>query len=677
MTLFSDSKPANNQTDVSSSQPAVRGRTRVAVLGGGLGALTSVYELLAPPGAKDRYEITVYAMGHRLGGKCASGRDAHVANRVLEHGLHVWFGCYHQGFRFIRDVFEELPENVALERDWTRVFCPHRSVELWDRQADQWSAWRLEFPDNSLSPGRSTPLDDLPSLVRALLKWIATFFEMALVPEEQRTTLRSSVQALVGNVIRGGVTGMMKLLTIGVERLIHGRPAPWIRRIRQRLSTAWQRSNPDEGTRRFWIMADLALTVLAGIAQDRVLTRGIDPLENQDFRAWLAKHGASTLTLEAAPIRVVYDMMFAYEEGDRRRPNASAGTMMLSILRMLFAYAGSFSYKMATGMGDAVLAPLYEVLLRKGVRFRFFHRVELLTPTEDGRDLGRITLVRQATLRSEPYRPFIEVHGRLCWPETPRYEQLVEGEELQRVNLERPSDPWPGVERICLEAGRDFEEVILGIPVGGLQRIAGPLAAQRPEWRAMLKGLGTVATVSAQLWMNRSGDALRPGVGRRAPLTGGHAGTFDTWAEMSHLAPVENWPQAPASIHYGCAPFPESQTSAPLGSLLTDYLEEHGPTLWPGTGRRFDDGVLIDLKEGTGSERVDAQYLRLNHEGSDRYVQSLVGTSALRLPPDRSGFGNLWLAGDWTRTQFNLGSVESTVRSAMACAAGLRAKVGA
>ena len=40
---------------------------------------------------------------------------------------------------------------------------------------------------------------------------------------------------------------------------------------------------------------------------------------------------------------------------------------------------------MRAGMGETVIAPLYEVLRRRGVRFEFFHRVERLELSADQR----------------------------------------------------------------------------------------------------------------------------------------------------------------------------------------------------------------------------------------------------------------------------------------------------
>ena len=41
-----------------------------------MAGLVAAYELSRPPELRARYEVTVYQLGWRLGGKLASGRDA-------------------------------------------------------------------------------------------------------------------------------------------------------------------------------------------------------------------------------------------------------------------------------------------------------------------------------------------------------------------------------------------------------------------------------------------------------------------------------------------------------------------------------------------------------------------------------------------------------------------------
>ena len=78
---------------------------RVAILGGGAGAMTAAM-WLSTRGWRNRFEsITVYQMGWRLGGKGASGRGVH--DRIEEHGLHVWLGFYDNAFRTLAACYDE------------------------------------------------------------------------------------------------------------------------------------------------------------------------------------------------------------------------------------------------------------------------------------------------------------------------------------------------------------------------------------------------------------------------------------------------------------------------------------------------------------------------------------------------------------------------------------------
>jgi uncharacterized protein with NAD-binding domain and iron-sulfur cluster len=63
-------------------------REKIVILGGGMAALTTAFELTNAKDWQERFEsITVYQLGWRLGGKGASGRGPHA--RIEEHGLHL------------------------------------------------------------------------------------------------------------------------------------------------------------------------------------------------------------------------------------------------------------------------------------------------------------------------------------------------------------------------------------------------------------------------------------------------------------------------------------------------------------------------------------------------------------------------------------------------------------
>src|ERR1041384_3669867 len=83
-------------------------KERVVILGGGVSAITAAYWLTNQPDWQNRYDVTVYQMGWRLGGKCGSGRNRKVADRIEEHGLHILLGFYENTFRTLRHCYREL-----------------------------------------------------------------------------------------------------------------------------------------------------------------------------------------------------------------------------------------------------------------------------------------------------------------------------------------------------------------------------------------------------------------------------------------------------------------------------------------------------------------------------------------------------------------------------------------
>ncbi len=75
-------------------------KEKIAILGGGIGALTTAFYLSHTQELRDRYELSVHQVGWRLGGKLNSVRNLEPGKnkRNEEHGLHVWFGFYENAF---------------------------------------------------------------------------------------------------------------------------------------------------------------------------------------------------------------------------------------------------------------------------------------------------------------------------------------------------------------------------------------------------------------------------------------------------------------------------------------------------------------------------------------------------------------------------------------------------
>ena len=103
-------------------------------------------------------------------------------------------------------------------------------------------------------------------------------------------------------------------------------------------------------------------------------------------------------------IGALYDTMFQYCEGDRARPSYGAGTAAQVVMRMLGGYKGDAVWKANAGLGEALIAPLYEMLRARGVRFAFFHKLEKIELTPDREAIARLVFARQADI-SESFEP--------------------------------------------------------------------------------------------------------------------------------------------------------------------------------------------------------------------------------------------------------------------------------
>src|SRR5579864_6831166 len=145
-------------------------KERIVILGGGVGAMSAAFELTSIPNWQDRYEIVVYQMGWRLGGKGASGRDQNYADRIYEHGLHLWMGFYENAFRQIRDAYTEWNAKAyqpkPLWKDYTEAFSPQNYAVPMERMEQKWRPWVLQFPKNRWQPGQ-----DVPGLKQPLDLW--------------------------------------------------------------------------------------------------------------------------------------------------------------------------------------------------------------------------------------------------------------------------------------------------------------------------------------------------------------------------------------------------------------------------------------------------------------------------------------------------------------------------
>lgn len=701
---------------------------KVAILGGGVGAMTAAFCLTEQPGWRNRFEITVYQMGWRLGGKGASGRNADYGERIEEHGLHIWFGFYDNAFSVMQKAYGELnrPPGAPLAT-WQDAFKPQHFVTLMELVNGQWKTWPIDTPIKPGEPGHGNESIGLWAMATTAFAWIRMWLDDlrhaiddAALPAPPVSSgahpdwlhrlaaeVEQDVEHLAADAKHVAQALHDFVASLPEDLSQHDEAHRDLMRSTLRGLRSWlwdavlQKLEGNDTLRRLYICIDLAATSLIGMIEDGVFVHGFDVINDIDFYAWLTKHGANVrYTVHSAPVRGFYDLVFAYEDGDFDRPNIEAGTMLRGMMKVAFAYHGGIMWKMQAGMGDTVFTPLYQVLKARGVTFKFFHKVEELLPADDGSmsvDAIRLTRQVDVTRGADHYDPLVDVKGLACWPSTPNYGQIVAEQaallQSGNVNLESNWTNWPELyeqafgqplPQVTLQRGRDFDLVVFGISVEGVRQLCPQLVARSPALQTMTTTVKTVATQAYQVWLNQ--DVHQIGWTSYAsdgevPVVSAFSEPFDTWAAMDQLLVREDWqpPFIPKNVSYFCSALPMVNYPPPSDHQFPDrcdatvkqgamnQLTQQVHWLWPSvaTAVSFDWQVLVDPQGRSGEQRFDAQYWRANIDPSERYVLSVVDSTAARLPSDGSGFANLYLAGDWLRTGLNAGCVECAVMGGM------------
>ena len=691
---------------------------RVAIVGGGCAALTAAWHLAHRKG----YEVHVYERSWRLGGKGASGRDAD--GRIREHGLHIWLGFYENAFRLMRECYREAADNGwgpqadegkrLAHASLQDAFFPEQHIGVAVRDVREaapgqvgwhWSIWSGMLPPAPGMPGE--PLDaetnpfTVPSyllrcyqLLRTLMVSVIGPGDELSQPRDQRTALDGDIElgyaynprrtqkeivAWSARVLRGAALTAASLLLQAVlvmEKLMETpASAPPIANLRTfQLVTAILEqtrrllvdvSTLDPVLRRKLDVIDIVIAIAVGLYRNRLLfgRKGFDTINRWDYREWLLKQGANPAAVESRFLTGIYDLTFAYEDGER--PQIAAGVALRGALRMFFTYRGSMFWRMRSGMGDAVFAPLYRVLLARGVKFHFRHALDDVEMERIGEQpyvkaLHFRTVGRAADLDAQAANA-LDHFG--CWPDDAGHFVPHAGKAAGRVSLQR---------------GKQFEAVILAtgaddfVAIGDRARLFEAL----PEhWKKMRDNIRTVATQSAQVWLSEDLEQL--GWLRGSGIMTGMGEPFETWADMTHtLATEKAWRAARGglapsphdgarSVAYFCGVVPEdaapSQEAAQkkARSDFELWLAQGMKPFWPGA---FDAaGKLRPLR--VGNEHVQA-----NATGSDRYTLSLPKTIAQRISPLDRSVPNMTIAGDWTASGLDAGCVEGAVMSGMLAA---------
>jgi uncharacterized protein with NAD-binding domain and iron-sulfur cluster len=715
-------------------------KPRIAILGGGTGGVTTALQLATPDWTDHFESITLYQQGWRLGGKGACGRGEN--RRIEEHGLHIWFGFYENSFRLLNRCHQEL-DRLQDEEGEARWNLPFKSAEeSFSRLADpavadhdgcSWKLWPADFFDEYDDrpwdpPGEGIPRDWTAFFYIERCLRLAADFAWSLVRSDPELEIVSRPVAMAragADDIDDAIDAVLTAMRGDLRRLL-GATADLVDQLAGEAAddpavldvlglivraidvfVEFLRRQEDElvrasdTVRRAFYIVDLMIAIVRGVIEDGIVEAGsFDVVDDVDLRDWLLAHGARQETVNCALIRaLVYDLAFAYEGGDPQYPACGAGTALRGLLRAFFTYRGSLMWRMNSGMGDVVFLPFYELLVKRGVDVRFFHRVEALHVAGDL--IAEIEIDVQAEVppdvtpkdfaRAEPGStgPAGEDAG-LAWPSDPS--GIVSGAVSQSGSASEYESWYAGRANThfatqVLKRESEFDLVVFAVPISCVPNVAPELITASARWADAVDYIRTVPTQAMQLWLEKPVEDVAPGT-----VLSGFVEPFDTWADMHQLVTQEEVPGS-ATVAYFCnvladAPPPQRGNAE---QWLADQLElvrfqarrflsGDIADIWPESvnkiTREFNWDLLVSPAGHTGADRLSDQYLRANVEPSERYVLSVPGSSEYRFLPDDTGFDNLYAVGDWTECGLNAGCVEAAVISGMVAANAIHMAYG-
>ena len=599
---------------------------KIAILGGGVGALTTAFQLTNDLLWKDKYEITLYQMGWRLGGKGASGRNQTIHERIQEHGIHLWMGFYENAFHMMWQAYAEAyKKNLMPGSPFQSVpdaFSPMNYTPMMEQLKDgTWKIWNIDWTPRDLETGKPLRLEypgkdvlfevvdgktapappDAAGFVRMILEDTSNLLNKhkdkhPILLELYRDAIQHLADAVGGwhpelpkHKEPEGQHTVLERVAIFVGHAlgeivahspeIHKAIAKVLRRFSHIIFDVVKKElDTNDELRHVVIIVDTAIAAVVGILEDDVIDEGFMAIEDHDFIEWLESHGCnygdSPLT------RGMYDACFAYVKGERpdqgktNTMKMGAGSTLYGALRLIFTYRGALMWWMNAGMGETVMSPLYLALRERGVKFKFFHKVRNLRLSADKRKIDGVEIEVQATPKDDEYYPlFTGADGIPVWPTEPFWDMLKEGEEIKKCknpDLESWWTDWQGQSTI-LTRGQDFDLVVLGISLGAHKYICKELIDTSDAWANMVANVQLVRTQGLQLWLNKSLQDVGWKTGRG--ILCGYTEPFDTWSDMAQTLVHENWRASfdVQQIAYFCNVIPDDELAR---FTDTNYPEE-------------------------------------------------------------------------------------------------------
>lgn len=729
--------------------PAPGPKRRIAVLGGGLASLAAAYELTSYDGWRDRYEVTLYQIGWRVGGKTSNGFGP--ADRIQERGIHIFQGWYANAFRMVQDAYAYMKEHDLAPgsplQKWDEAFVPDDATLFTEFDAERgvWTNWPVLIPYNDKLPGTEGP-PPLPEILKEAIGLLATLVlgspyqsnpgcltrvlgpaivDLFFTPPWEKTapdwwkhakqladqthaaTERPEVRwlrqaaDLVGNM-KANPTLQLGPFEVSALRVALELFAAFVGVLRL-MAPSDQAA--DSKLEHIVVLAEFGLANFRGLLNDvyddKTHQFDFHLINPHDYRDWLLKHGLPQNMADSAPVRFIY--CGAFHNLYDGKPGKLAADMGLRSLLVSVTYRGSLVWKLTAGTGGSLTAPLYKMLAHRGVRFEFFNDVEEVHYSTT-QEIESITLGIQVDLGKErsEYAPLKKVKGVDGWPSEPFYDQLdpAQAERLQRdkIDLESPWAPWSPVHAKLLRRGIDFDDIVLGIPVGATAKICSEIVKRHRHWRLMVDNVHTTPTLGVQIWLRPELPELGMDLAKWGMSPGDepnsviYADLLYSWTDMGLVMPFEGWSpdDEPGQLSYYCGTWPlEGKLPPPSDhdfprrerQRLMDYtktwLGQQMGWFWPNAvsaDKRFDFSLLVDpqdpdnARKDSGDARLSSQWFVANIEPTNHYTLAWPNTDQFRLRADQSGYKNLFLCGDWTNFGLNIGHVEGAVTSGLIAA---------
>ena len=586
-------------------------KTKIAILGGGMAGLTAAFELTATQELRDKHEITIYQMGWRLGGKCATGRG--VFDRIEEHGIHAFVGSYYNSLGLMSSCYDELSRllekgdiNGGVLPSFVDALRPADTVVLWEWIDRQMIDWPFLMKSNKLKIATHA---DFERSLGALKKIMAGAVALGRLYYSDCVRKESGgsgpaqckedyehIQREKGRKrrrVRNALVRLYRLATFSFSLFA------WALKRRRELRAylastrnaglltafahtflSWFSGNKKNipisaRLRRVRIQSNYILTICRGIFSPHynLFADGFDILDDLNYIDWLRYHGLSKES-EAAPIPINnVDISYNFPDGDNsQQPLMAAGTYLRWTLRSMLNLQ-AFVWWFEAGTGETVIAPLYHVLKKRGVKFAFFHKVKALRLADGGEDIGAIEFDVQATLGDgvDEYDPLVRIDYKpsdaggylLCWPNRPKYNLLKGGDKLEALGYDFESywsKPIDGARPLTLHAGVHYDKIVFAISIGAVPHLFPDLdimgdansakpgePSQTAKWRAMVAGVPACATQTLQVWLNTtSGRMGAAGLNQAAHsrygvISGAFVAPFNGEADFTRLIQYEGW----------------------------------------------------------------------------------------------------------------------------------------